>query len=206
MNLVNTTRQPVALLRRALHVTMATVRGRRALSPADAGVSDLYAAHWHSLVRLAYLMVHDVTLAEDIVQDALVTVHQRWDSLRDPHAALGYVRRTVINGARSALRHQGVVDRYARRTDEERVGVSAEQTALDHAEHDDMLRVLGEVSEKQREVLILRYYGDLSEAEIADALGISRGAVKTHAHRGLAHLRAVIERGPDEPGRTEGGE
>jgi RNA polymerase sigma-70 factor (sigma-E family) len=185
---------------------MAIVSGPRTLSPADAGVSDLYAAHWHSLVRLAYLMVHDVTLAEDIVQDALVTVHQRWTSLRDPHAALGYVRRTVVNGARSALRHQGVVDRYARRTDTERVGVSAEQTALDHAEHDEMLRALGGLSEKQREVLILRYYGDLSEAEIADALGISRGAVKTHAHRGLAHLRSLIEGGAAQSGRTQGGD
>lgn len=185
---------------------MATVSGPRALSPADAGVSDLYAAHWHSLVRLAYLMVHDVTLAEDIVQDALVTVHQRWSSLRDPHAALGYVRRTVVNGARSALRHQGVVDRYARRTDEDRVGVSPEQTALDRAEHDEMLRALGSLSDKQREVLILRYYGDLSEAEIADALGISRGAVKTHAHRGLAHLRSVVEGGGAENGRTQRGE
>ena len=185
---------------------MATVSGPRALSPADAGVSDLYAAHWHSLVRLAYLMVHDVTLAEDIVQDALVTVHQRWTSLRDPHAALGYTRRTVVNGARSALRHQGVVDRYARRTQEDRVEVSAEQTAIDHAEHDEMLRALGALSDKQREVLILRYYGDLSEAEIADALGISRGAVKTHAHRGLAHLRSLIEDGGVDGCGTLGGE
>lgn len=184
---------------------MASVSSPRALSPADAGVSDLYAAHWHSLVRLAYLMVHDVTLAEDIVQDALVTVHQRWSSLRDPHAALGYVRRTVVNSARSALRHQSVVDRYARRTEEDRVGSSPEQSAIDHAEHDEMMRALASLSDKQREVLILRYYGDLSEAEIADALGISRGAVKTHAHRGLAHLRSMIE--PGSTGRRgQGGE
>ena len=186
---------------------MATMTGPRPLSTADAGVSDLYAAHWHALVRLAYLMVHDITLAEDIVQDALVTVHQRWSSLRDPHAALGYVRRTVVNSSRSALRHQNVVDRYARRADQDRVAESAEQTAIDHADHDEMLRALGQLSDKQREVLILRYYGDLSEAEIADALGISRGAVKTHAHRGLAHLRSVV--GVDGTGsgrRTQGGE
>ena len=105
-------------------------------------MSDLYAAHWHSLVRLAYLMVHDVTLAEDIVQDALVTVHQRWDGLRDPHAALGYVRRTVINGARSALRHQGVVDRYARRADGER---------LLRAGHRKIASALGPESPRARE-------------------------------------------------------
>ena len=173
-------------------MTMAGVTAPRTLSAADVGVSELYAAHWHGLVRLAYLMVHDSTLAEDIAQDALVAVHQRWGRLRDTHAALGYVRRTIVNRARSALRHQGVVDRHVRRTGAEESVVSAEHTALAHVEHDEMLRALHELSEKQREVLILRYYSDLSEAEIADALGISRGAVKTHAHRGLARLRTVL--------------
>ena len=192
-------------------MTMACVTAPRALSAADAGVSELYAAHWHALVRLAYLMVHDVTLAEDITQDALVAVHQRWGRLRDSHAALGYVRRTIVNRARSALRHRGVVERHARRTGAEESVASAEHSAMEHVEHEEMLAALHELSEKQREVLILRYYGELSEAEIADALGISRGAVKTHAHRGLARLRTVIDdRGgaPDGPpsGLTEGGE
>lgn len=182
----------MARLRRPLTVTMVCVTAPRTLSAADAGVSELYAAHWHSLVRLAYLMVHDITLAEDITQDALVAVHQRWGRLRDSHAALGYVRRTIVNRARSALRHQGVVDRHARRTGAEESVVSAEQSAMEHVEHDAMIEALQQLSDKQREVLILRYYSDLSEAEIADALGISRGAVKTHAHRGLAHLRTVL--------------
>ena len=186
---------------------MVSVTAPRALSAADAGVSELYAAHWHSLVRLAYLMVHDVTLAEDITQDALVAVHQRWGRLRDPHAALGYVRRTIVNRARSALRHQVVVDRYARRTGAEESVVSAEHSAMEHVEHDAMLRALHRLSDKQREVLILRYYSDLSEAEIADALGISRGAVKTHAHRGLAHLRTVLATAPGaREDLSEGGE
>lgn len=174
----------------------------RSLSPADAGVSDLYAAHWHGLVRLAFLMVHDTTLAEDIVQDALVAVHQRWSRLRDPHAALGYVRRTVVNNARSALRHRGVVERYAQRTGADEVAESAEHLALTRVEHEEMLRALDQLSEKQREVLILRYYCDLSEADIADSLDISRGAVKTHAHRGLARLRTLL--GSTEPQRTHG--
>ena len=188
-------------------MTMACVSAPRTLSAADAGVSELYAAHWHALVRLAYLMVHDITLAEDIAQDALVAVHQRWGRLRDSHAALGYVRRTIVNRARSALRHQGVVDRYARRTGAQESVASAEHSAMAHVEHEAMLRALEELSEKQREVLILRYYSELSEAEIADALGISRGAVKTHAHRGLARLRTVI--GAPSPARehpTEEGE
>jgi RNA polymerase sigma-70 factor (sigma-E family) len=179
-------------------VTMAYVSEPRALSAADAGVSELYAAHWHALVRLAYLMVHDTTLAEDIVQDALVAVHQRWGRLRDSQAAIGYVRRTIVNRSRSALRHQGVVDRYARRTGAQETTVSAEHTAMAHVEHDEMLRALHQLSDKQREVLLLRYYSELSEAEIADALEISRGAVKTHAHRGLARLRTLLAETPTD--------
>ena len=171
---------------------MAAMTSEHRVSAADAGVSDLYAAHWHGLVRLAYLLVHDVTLAEDLVQDALIGVHARWGRLRDPQAALGYVRRSVINGARSALRHQVVVDRHAQRTGAEESVVSAEHSALAHVEHDAMLRALHQLSDKQREVLILRYYSDLSEAEIAETLEISRGAVKTHAHRGLARLRTLL--------------
>lgn len=174
---------------------MAAMTSEHRVSAADAGVSDLYAAHWHGLVRLAYLMVRDVTLAEDLVQDALVGVHQRWGRLRDPQAALGYVRRSVVNGARSALRHQVVVDRHAQRTGAEEAVVSAEHSAMAQVEHEAMLLALHQLSDKQREVLILRYYSDLSEADIADALEISRGAVKTHAHRGLARLRTLL----DEP-------
>ncbi|MBC7308555.1 MAG: SigE family RNA polymerase sigma factor [Actinomycetales bacterium] len=172
---------------------MAAMTTEHPVSAADAGVSELYATHWHALVRLAYLMVHDVTLAEDLVQDALIGVHQRWGRLRDSHAALAYVRRSVVNGARSALRHQVVVDRYAQRTGAEESVVSAEHSAMEHAEHDAMLQALSQLSDKQREVLILRYYSDLSEADIADTLEISRGAVKTHAHRGLARLRTILE-------------
>ena len=165
---------------------------QRSLNPADAGVSDLYASHWHGLVRLAYLMVGDTTLAEDLVQDALVAVHQRWGRLRDSNAALGYVRRTVVNSARSALRHRGVVERYVQRTGADEATESAEHLALVHVQHEEMLAALDRLSDKQREVLILRYYSDLSEAEIAETLEISRGAVKTHAHRGLTRLRALL--------------
>ena len=184
---------------------MSTVRGT---SAADEGVSHLYAVHWNALVRLAYLMVHDITLAEDLVQDALVSVHQRWGRLRDSNAALGYVRRTVVNSARSALRHRAVVERHAQRTGAEESAASAEHGALQRLEHEAMLEALNQLSDKQREVLILRYYSDLSEADIADALGVSRGAVKTHAHRGLARLRDLID-SPTVPTRTshpQGGE
>src|SRR5690606_25358891 len=95
----------------------------------------------------------------------------------------------------SAMRHQVVVDRHAQRTGAQESVVSAEHSAMEQVEHDAMLRALHQLSDKQREVLILRYFSDLSEADIADTLEISRGAVKTHAHRGLAKLRTLL----DEP-------
>lgn len=174
---------------------MAAMSTSHGQSSADAAVSDLYAAHWHALVRLAYLLVHDTTLAEDLAQDALISVHQRWGRLRNRDAALGYVRRTVVNSARSALRHQVVVDRHAQRQTEQ-YAESAEHAAMERVQHEEMLRALDQLSEKQREVLILRYYAHLSEADIASTLDISPGAVKTHAHRGLARLRTLLGETP----------
>lgn len=171
---------------------MVSMSGPRAPSAADVGVQELYATHWHALVRLAYLLVQDSTLAEDLAQDALVSVHQRWGRLRDSEAAIGYVRRTVVNSARSALRHRAVVEKHARRTGAEESVASAEHSVLARLEHEAMLRAVDQLSQKQREVLVLRYYGDLSEAQIAEALDISTGAVKTHAHRGLARLRSLL--------------
>ncbi len=168
---------------------------------ADEAVTALYAAHWRALVRLAWLLVHDEPLAEDIVQDAFVAAHRRWDRLRDPAKAAAYLRRSVVNGARSALRHRGVEQRYV-------VSISPrpgpaladrehqdgpEDVTLTHERHDEMLVALASLPERQREVLVLRYYLDLSEAQIADALGIAPGSVKSHASRGLAALRTREE-------------
>ena len=82
---------------------------------ADTALEQLYAAHWRSWCGLAVLLVHDNGLAEEIVQDAFVAVHDRWRRLRDPDKALAYLRQTVVNRARSALRHQAVVARHVAR-------------------------------------------------------------------------------------------
>lgn len=166
---------------------------------ADAALTDLYSAHWHSLVRLSWLLVRDQYVAEETVQDAFVAMHSRWSQLRDHDLALAYLRRCVINSSRSVLRHQIVADRYlsaetsARNADGAYTVPSAETRALEHATGDRLAAALGRLPRRQREVLILRYYLDLSEAQIADALGISPGSVKTHAHRGLSALRADVE-------------
>ncbi|HEX7538379.1 MAG TPA: SigE family RNA polymerase sigma factor [Dermatophilaceae bacterium] len=166
---------------------------------ADAALTDLYAAHWHSLVRLSWLLVRDQYVAEETVQDAFVAMHSRWSRLRNQEAALSYLRRSVVNSSRSVLRHRTVEDRYlsvetgrltARGIAQE---PSAEARTLEHAAGARLLSALGRLPRRQREVLTLRYYLDLSEAQIADALSISRGSVKAHAHRGLIALRSDVE-------------
>lgn len=169
--------------------------GRAVRTVADEAITDLYAAHWNGLVRLAWLLLRDDQLAEEVVQDAFIAVHRRWDSVRSQDRGAAYLRRAVVNGARSGLRHRGVEERYLAR-EQQRGGAygsraegSAEDHALERETGNAMMQALGRLPQRQREVLTMRYYLDLSEAEIADALGISAGSVKAHAHRGLAALR-----------------
>jgi RNA polymerase sigma-70 factor (sigma-E family) len=158
---------------------------------ADTAVEDMYAAHYRRLVRLSVLLVRDVETAEEVVQDAFVAMHGRWRALREPDKALGYLRQVVVNRSRSVLRHRGVESSYTppRVAD----GPGAEEDVLVTERRGVVLDALRALPERQREVLALRYYLDLSETEIAAALGISRGAVKSHASRGVAALRAVME-------------
>ena len=156
---------------------------------ADAAVEQLYAAHWRQLVRLSVLLVHDQAAAEDVVQDAFVAMHGR-SRLRDPDKALAYLRQAVVNRSRSALRHRVVVERHARTSSAGDVTVDG--PTVGGARRDAVREALRRLSERQREVLVLRYYLDWSEAQIADALGISRGAVKAHAHRGSSALRELL--------------
>jgi RNA polymerase sigma-70 factor (sigma-E family) len=159
---------------------------------ADEAVGVLYATHWYQLVRLATLLTRDASVAEELVQDAYVALHRRWDSLADPAAAHGYLRTTVINNARSALRHRGVEERYRQPGPPEPAG--PEERAVQATEDARVMAALRTLSRRQQEVLVLRYYADLSEQDIAHTLGLTRGAVKSHAHRGIAALRAALER------------
>lgn len=156
---------------------------------ADEALEQLYAAHWRQLVRLSVLLVRDLGTAEEVVQDAFVAVHARWPRLRDPDRALAYLRQTVVNRSRSALRHRAVVARHAATV---RISEAADPTP-DSDRRAAVLDAMRALPDRQREVLALRYYLDLSEADIADTLGISRGAVKSHASRGAAALRALLQ-------------
>ncbi|MBA2769530.1 MAG: SigE family RNA polymerase sigma factor [Sporichthyaceae bacterium] len=159
---------------------------------ADEAVTRLYAAHYRSLVRLAALLLRDAAAAEEVVQDAFVAMHGAWRRLEDPDRALAYLRQSVVNRSRSALRRRTVALRHAPLAAPD--VASAEHGALVALEHAEVLAALRTLPVRQREVLVLRYYVDLSEADIAEAIGISRGAVKSHSSRGMAALRTTLER------------
>ncbi len=164
-------------------------RGAGATWDADTALEELYAAHWRQLVRLSVLLVRDVGTAEEIVQDAFVAVHGRWTRLRDHDRALAYLRQAVVNRSRSVLRHRKVEAKHAPVPG---VAPAADDGALAQARRDVVLEAMRHLPDRQREVVALRYYLDLSEADIAATLGISRGAVKSHSSRGLAALKLSL--------------
>ena len=159
----------------------------------DELVCALYRANYQSLVRFAAILVRDAATAEEVVQDAFVAMHGgAWRRLRDPDKALCYLRQSVVNRSRSVLRHRAVVDRYAPKPAPD--APSAEEGAIALLERSAVVAALRALPARQRETLVLRYYADLSEAQIASVMAISRGAVKSHTARGMSALRSVLER------------
>ncbi len=158
---------------------------------ADTAVAALHAAHYRRLVRLCVLLVRDLAIAEEVVQDAYVALYLKWSRLRDPQAALAYLRTTVVNGSRSSLRRLSTAERA------EPMLRTASDTSPDPSSKAstrlDVLAALARLPERQREVIVLRYYADLSESEIAQTLGISRGSVKSYAARAATTLRPILE-------------
>jgi RNA polymerase sigma-70 factor (sigma-E family) len=155
-------------------------------------VTEIYMLHYNQLVRLAVMLVHDVQTAEEVVQDAFEAMHLAWRRLRETEKALSYLRQAIVNKSRSVLRHRKVVELHAPKPapDEQ----SAEHAALTLLERSAVTSALRTLPERQREAVVLRYYGDFSEADIAKAMGISRGAVKSHTARAMASLKSILER------------
>ena len=152
----------------------------RAVRPAS--LADLYREKYVPMVRLAYLMVGSTTVAEDLVQDAFARMHRHWDGIEHPRA---YLRTSVVNACRSHLRRLALERAYKRHPSV--VGESAPPEA------DELFDALAALPPRQRAALVLRFYEDLSEADIAVALGCRPGTVKSLLHRGLAELRKVVE-------------
>ncbi len=141
----------------------------------------LYARQYWSMVRLAQALVDTVESAEEVVQQAFVKVYERWRRLDDPQS---YLRVAVVNGARSELRKREV---------RRRVGLKSRR-ADPLPESDYLMDALNKLDERRRTALVLRYYGEMSQAEIAEAMKIRLGTVKSLISRGLTDLRQVIER------------
>ena len=154
-------------------------------------MSALFVRRHAELVRLALLLVGDQPTAEDVVQDVFARLHARGAQQPYGDDVLPYVRAAVLNGCRSQLRRRAVAQRFAGAHTQpfEQVSCgSAEQEMMRAEERRRVLSALAALSSRRREVLVLRYYLGLSEAEIAKVLGISPGTVKSTAARGIAAL------------------
>jgi RNA polymerase sigma-70 factor (sigma-E family) len=149
----------------------------------------VFHAHFRTVVRLAALLGADDP--EDVAQEAFVRLHQGVRRLRDPDAALAYVRATAVNLCRSRQRHLSVVRRNAPVPSADEV--SAEHAAIAREDAREVADALSQLSARHREALVLRYWLDLSEAEMAAAMGVSVGTVKSHVSRGLDALGRILE-------------
>lgn len=159
--------------------------------PTGVDVPALYARHWRTLVRLAVLLVDDLPTAEDVVQEAFIALHAKASTLRDPEAALGYVRAAIVNRSRSTIRRRQVSRRHLHLTEPEPAPGADRHLELAEDQR-AALAAVRRLPQRQREVLVLRYWSGLSEAEIAAALGVSPGTVKTSASRAMASLRTTL--------------
>ncbi|MFI8438849.1 RNA polymerase sigma factor [Streptomyces sp. NPDC079020] len=157
-------------------------------------LAELYQARRLDMVRLALLLVDDLYTAEDVVQDAFAAVCRTHgtslDGLRDPGA---YLHTAVVNAARSVLRRRRTARAYV--PPHQGYGPSVDEGLLIAEEHRQVLDALAQLTLRQREVLVLRYWSELTEAQIAQTLGLSRGTVKSTASRALDVLGTKLGAG-----------
>ena len=157
---------------------------------ADRLLAALYHSEYQPLVRLAALLTGDRSTAEDVVQDCFVAMHRGFTRLRDRDKAVSYLRRSVVNRARSVLRHRSVVDRNQPKPAPDEP--SAEHGAIALLERSAVVAALRTLPFRQREAVVLRFYLDLPEREVAATMRISQGAVKSHMARAMAALRSEL--------------
>jgi RNA polymerase sigma-70 factor (sigma-E family) len=151
----------------------------------------VYQDHYDSLVRLASLLLDDLSACEDVVQDAFVKTFLARSRLREAEKLPAYLRSAVLNGARSRLRRRQTARRHLTIAPDPQP--SAELDALLHDDQAAVLAAVRSLPDRQRDALILRYWSGLGEAEIAEILHISTGTVKTHVKRGLDTLARTLE-------------
>ena len=162
--------------------------GEDAAPRARQAVTALYQAHALGLIRLAVVMLGDRAAAEDVVQEAFCGLYRRWNHLSDTDKALSYVRSSVINGCRSVLLKR----RLPSGLRWEPAGESAESAVLISEEHQEVLAAMRRLPVRQREAVVLRFYLDLGEEEIAASMKVTRGTVKSTTSRALAALGKML--------------
>jgi RNA polymerase sigma-70 factor (sigma-E family) len=158
----------------------------------DEDLSRLFKAHYADTVRVAFYLTGSWAVAEELAQEAFVRLWRHWSRLRDQHAALGYLRTTVVNLSRSALRRRLLELRHQRTVGEER-------HEADPVERLDVARALAALPARKRSCVVLRHLVNLSVEETAAVLGISIGSVKSQTHKGLRLLEAALS---DRDGRA----
>jgi RNA polymerase sigma-70 factor (sigma-E family) len=173
--------------------------GETTLSPAvgdpvdlerEAALARLFEVHYSSMLRLAVLLGADDP--ENVVAEAYYQIYRKWRRLRDAEAAEAYLRSTVCNLTRMRIRHLQVARKHVENPPGD-VVASAESTALLHDDQRVLIDALQQLPARQREALVLRHWLGLKESEIAAAMGISCGSVKTHTARGIAALTQAME-------------
>jgi RNA polymerase sigma-70 factor (sigma-E family) len=163
--------------------------GTTARPDAETVYRELFHAHFAAMTRLAAMLGADDP--EDIAQEAFVRLHGRRGALRDPHAAAGFLRTTVVNLVRSRQRHLTVARRHRPERPED--AASAEHAVVARENNRELVAAVQRLSRRHREAIVLRYWLDLTEIEMAAAMGISAGTVKSHVSRGLDALSALLE-------------
>jgi RNA polymerase sigma-70 factor (sigma-E family) len=163
--------------------------GNAKADDAAAAVTALYNEHALGLIRFAHLLLGSRTGAEDVVHDAFCGLYRRWQHLDDPAKALGYVRSSVLNGCRTVQRRNRLADRLVTYQPS---AISAEAAALSGEERREVVKALRRLPRRQREVLVLRYYLDLSDEQIAADLGISQATVRSARRRALLSLEHLL--------------
>jgi RNA polymerase sigma-70 factor (sigma-E family) len=158
----------------------------------DAGsaVTALYHGHYRYLVRLAALLAQDTDAAEALVQDSFVAMHSAWRRLADTDRALAYLHQAVVTRSRSALRHRVAAGKILPGLAPGTPG--SDPAAITEPEHSAVVSALQALAPRQREALILMYYAELPDAQIASAMRISKGAVTSHTAQAMSSLRAEL--------------
>ncbi len=159
------------------------------LDPAGKAVAELYEDAAVGLIRLAHVILADRP-AEDVVQEAFYNLYRRWNRLSDPDRAQQYLRTSVLNGCRPVLRSRAV---RSRKVLYDLPSASAEAAVLGRAERDEVIRAVDQLPRRQREVLVLRFYLNLHDDEIARLMGVGLSTVRSNAHRALESLGRMLK-------------